>query len=148
MRMILHSGFLLPFSHSRAQDKPQIEFIWSEWTQLVSLGCRNRKEIKKGPRYNHFVATGDLTPPKEDNRDRDRSRRPPAISAEDLAAAGPSSGQRGDRYQGPPHRREDSNGRDRSANRHRSRSGARDDLRNILSPRRGNAPSRGRGRRY
>ena len=43
-------------------------------TQLVGMGCRKKKEVKKGPRYNNFVATGESTFPKED--DRDRSRRP------------------------------------------------------------------------
>ena len=70
-------------------------------TQLVSMGCRKKKEVKKSPRYGHFVTTGDSTIPKEveSNRDRDRSRRP-IISTVDLTdESGPSTGRRND-YQG------------------------------------------------
>ena len=49
-------------------------FSGNTWFLLPSLAPRGMENIKKGPRYNNFVATSESTFPKED--DRDRSRRP------------------------------------------------------------------------
>ena len=118
-------------------------------TQLVSMGCRKKKEVRKSPRYDHFVATGNSSAPREDENERDRDRSHRAhmvISTVDLTdESGPSTGRRND-HQGN-NRRDDSHGRDRSAHRPRSHSGTRGgDLRNIISPCREGGSSLGRGR--